>query len=122
MLQGPAFRIVAGLDLVEAMRAETARRIPHTGTGYQSESLCALQRERAGRGIVGAEIVESIYGYSVRYDSGVQNWGLLACTQRRGGTLDGTFEAAEQWARAWVAQDPARRYAWTRNKVPVTVQ
>jgi hypothetical protein len=46
----------------------------------------------------------------VRYDSGLQNFALLA----RSCELGGTLEAAEAFARAWVAEDPERRYAWTR--------
>ena len=44
------------------------------GEFYSSEPLCEWQRDVSRRGIVGAEIVESMYGWSVRYDSGLQNW------------------------------------------------
>lgn len=103
--------IVAGEALVDEMTAEQKRRVPHTGCGYASEDLCALQREQAGRGLLGAEIVTSIHGHSVRYDSGLQNFGLLARARDTGGTL----EDAERWCREWVAQDPTRRYAWRRS-------
>ena len=102
--------IVAGEELVDAMTAEQKARVPHTGFGYESESLCQLQRDRASRGIVGVEIVKSIYGYGVRYDSGLQGFGILSRAQETGGTLEG----AESFARNWVAQDPDRRYAWRR--------
>lgn len=108
--QPDKFTIIAGHDLIAALDAETKARCVHTGAGYASEQLCAVQREHSGRGILGAEVVESIYGHSVRYDSGLQNFGLLARSRDIGGTL----EAAEAWVRRWVAEDPARRYAWMR--------
>jgi|SRR5262245_58687657 len=106
--------IVAGEPLVDALSAETLRRCEWTGAGFASTDLCTLQRERAQRGIVGAEIVESLYGHSVRYDSGLQDFGLLASARAK--QVDGTLEAAEEFCRQWVAKDPARRYAWRRKK------
>jgi hypothetical protein len=106
--------IVAGEALVDAMSEETLKRCRDTGGGYRSsEDLCALQRDQAGRGILGAEIIVSSTGCSVRYDSGLQNFGLLAGS--RSGYLDGTLEHAERWAKEWVAKDPTRRYAWRRK-------
>jgi hypothetical protein len=102
--------IVAGQELHTALLAEREARVPKGAGGYASEPLCQLQRERSSRGILGAEIVDTNYGWSVRYDSGLQNWGLLASS--RVGTIDGSLEAAEAWAAAWVARDPQRRYAW----------
>ena len=105
--------IVAGGDLIDALDAETRALVPHTGRGFASEDLCSLQRKQAARGILGAELVESKYGWSVRYDSGLQNWGLIASS--RSGTLDGSLEAAAAWAQAWAAEDPSHRYAWHRK-------
>lgn len=113
MIKQSWMTIVAGEALVDTMTAETKARCAWTGRGYASESLCALQRERSGRGILGVEIVRSNYGHTVRYDSGLQGWGILAGC--RSGQLDGTLEDAERYAREWVARDPARRYAWRRN-------
>lgn len=106
------FHVVAGLELVDAMEAEKKARVPQTGRGYESEALCRLQGEHSRRGILGVEIVCSIHGHSIRYDSGIQGFGLLASSRELGGTL----EAAEAWAKRWVSQDPARRYAWKRKQ------
>jgi hypothetical protein len=114
MLEGSHFIVLAGLPLVEQMRAETRARCTHTGSGYNSDQLCALQRERASRQIIGVEIVKSNYGHSVRYDSGLQDFGLLA--GKRIGNVDGSYESAHRFALAWVAKDPARRYAWERAR------
>lgn len=112
MLEGNKFIIVAGQELVETMRAEKRARVPNTGNGYASEPLCLLQREWSGRGYLGAEIVQSNYGCSVRYDSGLQNFGLLASSRAK--DVDGTLAGAVAWVEAWVAKDPTRRYAWRR--------
>lgn len=113
MIRQDWMTIVAGDELLVAMEAEQRAMVPETGRGFASEHLCELQRKQARRGILGVEIVKSNYGYSVRYDSGLQNWGLLASSKSR--QLDGSFEAAAAWATAWVAQDPERRYAWSRK-------
>lgn len=117
--------IVAGEEIVAFLTQETKSRCKWTGGGYASEDLCALQREQSARGIVGAEVIyfpgeSRTKGHpqrapvcSVRYDSGLQDFGLLATT--RSGTLNGTLEDGERWAREWVAKDPARRYAWSRK-------
>ena len=106
--------VVAGEELMKLLDAEKQALVPRNGAGlYASDDLCRLQQRQAARGILGAEIVCSVYGHSVRYDSGLQNFGLLASSRCR--DLDGTLEDAERWARAWVARDPARRYAWRRK-------
>lgn len=114
MLKQDWMIIVAGEVLVDTMAVETKARCEWTGYGYASEQLCTLQREQAARGIHGAEIVVSNYGCSVRSDSGLQNFALLASSRAK--QVDGTLEDAERWAHAWVARDPTRRYAWRRRE------
>lgn len=97
------FIIIAGHDVREAIEAEQA----------QGE-LCRTQEAQAKRGILGAQLVRSMFGWSVRYDSGLQNWDLLASSRR--GQLDGSFKAAVEWAERWAAQDPTRRYAWASRR------
>lgn len=104
--------IVAGNELVDALTAEQIARVPYGCGGFRSEELCVFQREQSARGITGVEVVKSFHGHSVRYDSGLQNFGLLARSQELGGTL----EAAERFARDWVSQDASRRYAWRRRE------
>lgn len=105
--------IVAGEELVDQMTAEQKAKCEWTGYGYNSQQVCALQSEHSRRGILGVEIVCSNYGHSVRYDSGLQDFGLLAGSRSK--QLDGTLEDAERYAKNWVAQDPTRRYAWRRK-------
>ncbi len=96
------FVVIAGADVVDRIRA--SRAALRGGDG----NLCAAQERDARAGILGAEIVRSMYGYSVRYDSGLQGWAILAGCRR--GDLDGSYDAAVAWARRWQAADPDRRY------------
>src|SRR6266704_6397224 len=80
--------IVAGHNLVAAMEAEQKAKVRWTGCGYDSDELAVLQRDHSKRGIKGVEIVQSIKGNSVRYDSGLQNFGLLATSLDLGGRLE----------------------------------
>lgn len=107
--------IVAGGELYASLQAEKAAQVQETGLGFNSEQLCALQRKQSGRGILGAEIVRSMYGYSVRYDSGLQEWGIIKPAR---GSRDPSFAAALEFCRTWVAADPAHRYAWHRETHP----
>lgn len=113
MLDPTHFEIVAGERVVEELRAQQEAIIPWTGYGYASDNLCALQRTWDERGIRGAQLTQSIYGWSVRADSGLQDFALLA--GKRMGNVDGTLEGAVAWARAWAARDPKRRYVWKRR-------
>jgi hypothetical protein len=111
------FTVVAGQMVVDAIRNERERvvRPSKTYPGLNdSESLCDHQRSVAARGVIGAEIVATIKGWSLRYDSGLQNWGLI-----RPGLA--TFDEALAAAKAWTAADPTRRYAWVRNSSCETV-
>lgn len=102
--------IVAGHELVDVMEAEQKATCRLGCGGYNSNDLSVLHGKQSQRGIRGVEIVGCVGGYSVRSDSGMQNFCLLATSRDLGGTL----EAAEQFARNWVAQDASRRYAWRR--------
>lgn len=116
-------KIVAGQEVHAALQAEKGATVPHSKKPglehcFQSEPLCRWQSECYFRGVRGVEIVKSIYGYSVRYDSGLANFGLLASARQ--GELDGTFEDAVRYAAEWCSYDPEHRYAWTREE-PVAV-
>lgn len=111
-------QFIAGQELWDNLQAEKRAKVPagqYPGT-FESTALCALQVAQAQRGILGVQLIESIYGWSVRYDSGIQNFGIIAGSRR--GDLNGSFEAAAQFAKTWVAQDPAKRYAWMHSPSP----
>jgi hypothetical protein len=110
-------KILFGSDVFSALEAEKIARVPRSlipGRQYcfQSAPLCDLQSEQHSRGIRCAEIVKSIYGWSVRAGSGLDNFRLLAGS--RDGTLDGSHEAAVHYAQTWQACDPANRYVFER--------
>lgn len=99
------FKIIAGQDVYDAQQQ---RKHDAMGNKRDSEWLCQWQQIEARNGIVEAEIVKSIYGYSVRHASGLQNFSLIASCRR--GQLDGTLDAAIAFAKGWQSADPTRRY------------
>lgn len=103
-------KIVAGEETYNLLQTLKQNAIPKIDGLYNSEQLCKFQEKIARHGFIGAQIVKSIYGYSVRYDSGLQNWGIIAAAKH--GQLDGSFEDAAKYAEYWVSLDPTRRYAW----------
>jgi hypothetical protein len=101
----------------DVFTAQQARKVAALGDGlytengraiYASEPLCRWQASEGRFGILEIEIVESVYGYSVRYASGLMNFGLLAA--KRMGNTDGSLTAAMEFCRKWQAADPERRY------------
>ncbi len=107
-----AMNVVAGQRVVDAMQAQKAALVSRSALGFNSEQLCNLQVKQANAGFLGIEVVKSIHGWSVRYDSGLQNFALVRTARELGG--EGSIEAAEQFARDWCANDPDHRYAWVR--------
>ena len=108
--------VVAGQDVADKIAAMKAARVTpskiHAGC-FESESLVAFQCNVSSQGFVEAEIVESIYGYSLRYASGLQNHGLIVSA--RAGQTDGTLEGAITAAKRWQAADPTRRWVTILN-------
>lgn len=110
--------IVIGQEVHAKLMAEREQNVPHsTKPGmeryFESSPLCAWQSEVFSRGYRGAELVKSIYGWSVRSDSGMDNFCLLASSRQ--GQLDGSYEDAVRYAKEWAEQDSARRYVWNRE-------
>jgi hypothetical protein len=98
------FELIAGEDAVAALRVARAALKPGDDT------LCRQQEREAREGYVGVEVVQTNYGFSVRYASGLQNFAIVA---RRIPDLD----AAKAVATEWVFRDPSRRYAYVRTMI-----
>ena len=102
--------IVAGQAVADEVAAFKAKRLQPSAKVpgcFTSDSVCAAQREVSGRGYLEAEIVESIHGFSLRYASGLQNFGLIASARDR---ADRSYDGAVAVARTWQAQDASRRW------------
>jgi hypothetical protein len=93
---------------------EQARTDENQSRNATSRTLTGWQ-ETNGRFWSSVEVMESIYGWYVRATSGLDGFAIMAATKQRGGPLDGTFEAAAQWAINWCEQDSKRRYAYVRR-------
>jgi hypothetical protein len=83
--------------------------------------LVRMQLSQNGRGRLSAQIVKGMYGYYVRAGSNLQVPSILANTRERGGTLDGSFDAALEWAVLWAQADPKNREAYVAKRdIPTT--
>lgn len=91
------------LDEINTDRAAAVKQSKLRAGCYDSESLCAHQIKMSQRGYLGAEIVQTLRGWSLRYNSGLQDFGLIV---RGIATWDDAVAAAHQWQAA----DTARRY------------
>lgn len=107
------FVVVAGhsvANLIDDLRSKMVRPSTHTPGTFDSKTLCDFQRliSTNGFGFVEAEIVASNYGYSLRFASGLQNFGLIRSS--RNGEVDGSYAGALVAAEKWQAQEPTKRY------------
>lgn len=103
---------IAGQEVYDAAAAERTAAVEASGIAFgqgRSEVLCRVQERQAGRGLTGVHIVRSMYGFSVRYDSGLQNFALLRSAR---GSSDPSLAAAIRFCADWVAQSPTNRYAY----------
>ena len=101
------FLIVAGQDAHDQWEKKMQEGLA------QGQPLTTLQEKQAQEGLIFVEICPTLYGWSVRYGSGLQNFDVLASARK--GTLDGTKKDALRFATEWVAQDPQNRYAFLRK-------
>lgn len=96
-------------DALDAERVEQcvpSKRVPGC---FESDSLTRWQSNVYGRGFRGARLCKTIFGWSVRSDTGLDNFALLA-GHRDGSLPNATQEQALAWAGEWHAQDPEHRY------------
>lgn len=47
------------------------------GNCFESEQLCRVQRDQSAAGRREAHLCRSIYGWTLRYASGLQEWGII---------------------------------------------
>lgn len=101
--------VIAGRDVfdkIASLKSDMVIKSAKVPGCFDSESLVSFQRHMSGQGYVEAHIVKSMYGYSVRYASGLQDFGILLASR---GT-DGSFKRAVEFSRQWQAADATRRY------------
>lgn len=70
---------------------------------YASGPLCRMQANQSARGRRSANLVLSIYGWTVRYASGLQDFSIMF----RSGSFDPS--SALQWGTDWANADPNNR-------------
>lgn len=101
-------KFIAGQEVWDALQIEKKQKVSQNAEGYfNSRELIPLQSEWSSRGIVGAEIVESVrVGWTLRYDSGIRNWAIISAGMTR--------EEVEYRAVQWCAVDPTKRYVFEK--------
>ena len=100
-------KFIAGEETWNELQAEKVLKVSQNARGFNSRELIILQGEWSRRGILGAELVESsMRGWTLRYDSGIQNWSIIAAGLTR--------EEVEYRAQQWVAVDPTNRYVFEK--------
>jgi hypothetical protein len=75
----------------------------------RDQSLIALQEDQARRGYIPAVLVETINGWSVRYASGLQGFGIIYFG--KGQSRAQVIAAGVAWAN----QDPEHREFYARK-------
>ena len=100
-------KFIAGEETWNKLQAEKIMKVRKSERGYNSRELIILQGEWSSRGVLGAELVQSMHrNWTLRYDSGIQNWGIIAADMTKGEVIE--------YAIAWVAMDPSHRYVYVK--------
>jgi hypothetical protein len=105
MLNNEGFVLLAGNPSKwdDEIRARCEKR----GSFFESESLCKLQAAQHAKGRRSARLQRTIYGWSVRLDSGLDDRQILY--GHRLGNKDLSREAAVAFGIAWANEDPEKR-------------
>lgn len=106
-----ARKVLINEGLAKSLAVSRDNAAPMRGGGRDSAALCDWQMQISQLGILEAELVLSNYGWSVRYASGLQNFGLIASSRNK--QVDGTYADALRAAREWAERDLSRRYVTT---------
>jgi hypothetical protein len=95
-------KFIAGEETWNELQAEKVLKVSQNARGFNSRELIILQGEWSRRGILGAELVESsMRGWTLRYDSGIQNWSIIAADMTKGEVIE-------------FAMDPSHRYVYVK--------
>lgn len=70
---------------------------------FNSEDLCELQIKQSSRGRLSAHLVLSMYGWTVRYASGLQGFSILYSSRNK------DPKQAYDWGVRWTNEDPDKR-------------
>jgi len=94
-------------------RPHSTKEIPHVHVAG-ADLPTAQERAWGEGGFRDAQLVESIYGWTVRSGSGLDNWRFIAGRGR-----NWTFEQALEAAKTWQAEDLTHRFVWAyKSDVP----
>lgn len=114
-------KVLFGHEVAEIRDATFADIVIPTGDLFTSASVCRAQQHiRFTLGIEEAELVPTIYGWSLRYASGLDNNAIIYSSIRYGGKS--TKEAALNAAREWQLDDRDHRIVYDSRFQPFEEQ
>lgn len=103
MLNTHAFTLLAGHpEPWDAEISNGCRPGRHEGT-LNSQDLCSLQADQSARGRRSVQLIRSIYGWTLRYASGLQDFAILYSSK------DHSPAKALVVGLEWVWRDPDKR-------------
>ncbi len=100
--------VIAGNDAYLRYSQLRDVQVSKTKNRLGSEALPKAQIMLSQIGFIEAEIVASVYGYSLRYASGIYNWGIIY--SNRNGHSDEQLEHVRKQAVEWVNQSLQNRF------------
>jgi hypothetical protein len=82
---------------------EIREKVGKVGSTFESKSLSEMQIEQASKGRLSANLIRSIYGWTVRYASGLQDFSILYASRK----FD--IKQALEFGIEWANNDPENR-------------
>ena len=108
MINTEAFLLIAGDP------SEWDRKLQEAvGAGAD---LPEVQRQQYRAGCRSAELVRSIYGWSVRSGTGLNDFAIMHVPVLHGQQPDKGFADAVVWGKEWAEKDPKRREFYVRRR------
>jgi hypothetical protein len=86
--------------------------VPKVGNYYESNALVALQERQSRAGYLPAKLIKSNFGWSIRYASGLQDFGVLLAPRGRM-----TLAEVIAWGKQWVAASPNRVLLVSKSEI-----
>lgn len=119
--------IICGEIAYNFIQNDQDKRCEKVGNNYVSdrsrledqtkESLCEVQIDHHRQGYKGLEVVRSLYGWTLRYRSGLDNRAIYKHSDRKVSDMDTPDDPRKilKAAYEWYSVDPYKRYVECRD-------
>jgi len=82
---------------------EIREKVSKVGDCFESNNLCNLQVNQFARGRLSANLIRSMYGWTVRYASGLQDFAIIHSSRKF------NIQEALEFGIKWANEDPENR-------------